>query len=318
MTEPLGMKDLVRLEAEPDHIGVWPDRRGAAARLGFGFGGVVVSAPDLITREMVAVEGVTRTYGRGRTASQALRGVSFTVQPGQLVALRGRSGSGKTTLLNIVGGLDHPDAGRVQVAGRDVTAMSEHERMRLRRSSVAFIFQSFGLIPILSAAENVGVPLRIAGTPPKEREERVKLMLDIVGLAEHARQRPGELSGGQQQRVAIARALAGSPQLLLADEPTGQLDSETSKQIMRLLRTVVQSEGVTALVATHDPNLIDIADSVLQLEDGSRSKIIYPERAVVSLPRHCMPPVVPVGQWHASHAAACPGWFPPGSGARPR
>ena len=230
-----------------------------------------MSAPEpsaVITREMVAVEGVTRSYGSGRTATNALRGVSFTIQPGQLVALRGRSGSGKTTLLNIVGGLDHPDAGRVQVAGRDVTAMSEHERMRLRRTTVAFIFQSFGLIPILSAAENVGVPLRIAGTPPKQREERVKLMLDIVGLGEHARQRPGELSGGQQQRVAIARALAGSPQLLLADEPTGQLDSETSKQIMRLLRTVVQSEGVTALVATHDPNLIDIADSVLLLEDG--------------------------------------------------
>ncbi len=230
-----------------------------------------MSAPEpsaVITREMVAVEGVRRTYGRGRTAAQALRGVSFTVQPGQLVALRGRSGSGKTTLLNIVGGLDRPDEGRVEVAGRDVTAMSEHERMALRRTSVAFIFQSFGLIPILSAAENVGVPLRIAGTPPKQREERVSLMLEIVGLREHARQRPGELSGGQQQRVAIARALAGSPQLLLADEPTGQLDSETSKQIMRLLRAVVQSEGVTALVATHDPNLIDIADSVLVLEDG--------------------------------------------------
>jgi putative ABC transport system ATP-binding protein len=134
---------------------------------------------------------------------------------------------------------------------------------------VAFIFQSFGLIPILSAAENVGVPLRIAGMAPKEREERVRLMLDIVGLDEHARQRPAELSGGQQQRVAIARALAGSPQVLLADEPTGQLDSETAKQIMRLLRTVVQSEGVTALVATHDPGLIDIADSVLELEDGT-------------------------------------------------
>ena len=147
--------------------------------------------------------------------------------------------------------------------------MSEHERMRLRRTSVAFIFQSFGLIPILSAAENVGVPLRIVGMAPKEREERVRLMLDIVGLGEHAKQRPGELSGGQQQRVAIARALAGSPQVLLADEPTGQLDSETGKQIMRLLRTVVQSEGVTALVATHDPNLIGIADSVLELEDGT-------------------------------------------------
>jgi putative ABC transport system ATP-binding protein len=218
--------------------------------------------------DMVAVEDVRRTFGSGRTATYALRGVSFAVPPGQLVALRGRSGSGKTTLLNIVGGLDMPDDGRVRVGDSEVTAMSEHERMRLRRTSVAFIFQSFGLIPILSAAENVGVPLRIAGMAPKEREERVRLMLDIVGLGEHTKQRPGELSGGQQQRVAIARALAGSPQVLLADEPTGQLDSETGKQIMRLLHTVVESEGVTALVATHDPNLISIADSVLELEDG--------------------------------------------------
>jgi putative ABC transport system ATP-binding protein len=222
----------------------------------------------VVTASMLAAEDVTRTFGSGRSATQALRGVSFTVTAGQLVALRGRSGSGKTTLLNIAGGLDLPDSGRVMVGDRDVTTMSEHERMQLRRTSVAFIFQSFGLIPILSAAENVGVPLRIAGVAPKEREERVRLMLDIVGLAGHARQRPGELSGGQQQRVAIARALAGSPRLLLADEPTGQLDSETAKQIMRLLRTVVQSEGVTALVATHDPNLISIADSVLVLEDG--------------------------------------------------
>ena len=222
----------------------------------------------VLATDMVTVEGVARTFGRGRTATRALRGVSFTVQAGQLVALRGRSGSGKTTLLNIVGGLDLPDDGRVLVGDSEVTAMSEQERMRLRRTSVAFIFQSFGLIPILSAAENVGVPLRIAGMAPNDREDRVRLMLDIVGLGEHARQRPGELSGGQQQRVAIARALAASPQLLLADEPTGQLDSETAKQIMRLLHAVVESEGVTALVATHDPNLISIADSVLELEDG--------------------------------------------------
>jgi putative ABC transport system ATP-binding protein len=222
-----------------------------------------------VITDMVAVEGVTRTYGSGRTAVRALRGVSFTVPPGQLVALRGRSGSGKTTLLNIVGGLDLPDEGRVRVGEHEVTAMSEAERLRLRRTSVAFIFQSFGLIPILSAAENVGVPLRIAGLPSKEREDRVRLMLDIVGLGEHTKQRPGELSGGQQQRVAIARALAASPQLLLADEPTGQLDSETAKQIMRLLHAVVESEGVTALVATHDPNLISIADSVFELEDGA-------------------------------------------------
>ena len=223
----------------------------------------------VVATGMLTVTDVIRTFGSGRTATRALRGVSFGVQAGQMVALRGRSGSGKTTLLNIVGGLDLPDSGQVRVGDRDVTAMSEPERMELRRSSVAFIFQSFGLIPILSAAENVGVPLRIAGVAPREREERVRLMLDIVGLGEHAKQRPGELSGGQQQRVAIARALAGRPQVLLADEPTGQLDSETAKQIMRLLRTVVQSEGVTALVATHDAGLIDIADSVLVLEDGT-------------------------------------------------
>jgi putative ABC transport system ATP-binding protein len=228
-----------------------------------------MNAPaPVLAPAMVAVDGVTKTFGSGRAARNALRGVTFTIPAGQLVALRGRSGSGKTTLLNIVGGLDRADSGTVLVAGQDVSAMSEAERMRLRRSSVAYIFQSFGLIPILSAAENVGVPLRIAGTAQKKREERVALMLDVVGLAGHARQRPGELSGGQQQRVAIARALATSPQLLLADEPTGQLDSETAKQIMRLLRTFVASEGVTALVATHDPNLIEIADSILNLEDG--------------------------------------------------
>jgi putative ABC transport system ATP-binding protein len=217
---------------------------------------------------MVSVTGVTRTFGSGPAATRALRGVTFDIPRGQLVALRGRSGSGKTTLLNIIGGLDLPDEGTVCVDGRDVAAMTERERMDLRRSCVAFIFQSFGLIPFLSAAENVGIPLRITGMPARAREERVSLMLDIVGLAGHARQRPGELSGGQQQRVAIARALAGRPELLIADEPTGQLDSETAGQIMRLLRTVVRSEGVTALVATHDPALIGIADAVLHLEDG--------------------------------------------------
>jgi len=217
---------------------------------------------------MVDVRDVTRTFGSGPTATPALRGVSFSIAEGQLVALRGRSGSGKTTLLNVVGGLDRPDGGTVHVAGHEVTSMSERERMQLRRQTVAYIFQSFGLLPVLSAAENVGVPLRIAGVPAKEREERVAVMLSLVGLADHTRQRPGELSGGQQQRVAIARALASRPALLLADEPTGQLDAETGKQIMRLLRVVVRSEGVTALVATHDPALVDLADVVLQLQDG--------------------------------------------------
>ena len=219
-------------------------------------------------KNMIDVRDLTRTYGSGSTATAALRGVTFTVGEGQLVALIGRSGSGKTTLLNVVGGLDTSDGGSISVAGHDMTAMSERERMRLRRETVAYIFQSFGLLAVLSAAENVGVPLRMAGVAPREREARVESLLSKVGLADHAKQRPAELSGGQQQRVAIARALAGQPSVLLADEPTGQLDRETGRQIMRLLRTAVESEGVTALVATHDPALIDLAHSVLHLVDG--------------------------------------------------
>jgi putative ABC transport system ATP-binding protein len=217
---------------------------------------------------MVAAREVSRTFGSGDTAVHALRGVSLTVGEGQLVAVRGRSGSGKTTLLNVIGGLDVPTGGTVHVAGQDVTAMTERGRVMLRRGTVAYIFQSFGLIPMLSASENVGIPLRITGMDPRQREERVRLLLSVVGLEEHARQRPNELSGGQQQRVAIARSLAASPKLLIADEPTGQLDSETGRQIMRLLRTVVRSEGITALVATHDTLLTDLADDVLTLEDG--------------------------------------------------
>ena len=217
---------------------------------------------------VVQVTGVSRTYGSGSTQVRALRDVSCVVRQGELTVLVGRSGSGKTTLLNIIGGLDAPSTGSVLVAGQEVSAMSERARTVFRRETVAFIFQSFGLIPILSAAENAGVPLRIAGVPAREREERVALMLALVGLSGHAAQRPGELSGGQQQRVAIARALAGSPQLLIADEPTGQLDSQTGRQILRLLRTVIRSEGITALVATHDPVLIDLADTALRLDDG--------------------------------------------------
>jgi putative ABC transport system ATP-binding protein len=217
---------------------------------------------------LVDVRDVSRTFGSGRTAAHALRGVSFTIRRGHLTVVCGRSGSGKTTLLNIIGGLDTPTGGTLRVAGREVTLMTERERMELRRDTIAFIFQSFGLITMLSAAENVGIPLRITGTPPAVREERVATMLAIVGLSEHAAHRPDELSGGQQQRIAIARALAGRPQLLIADEPTSQLDLETGRQIMRLLLTVVRSEGITALVATHDEALMDLADAVLRLEDG--------------------------------------------------
>ncbi|MFC4472266.1 ABC transporter ATP-binding protein [Streptomyces xiangluensis] len=222
----------------------------------------------IATETMVRVENVHRSYGTGATAVHALRGVSFDVPRGELVALKGRSGSGKTTLLNLVGGLDEPDEGRITVDGLELSGLGEEGLLRLRRDRIGFVFQSFGLIPILTAAENVGVPLRLRRAHPREREERVELLLALVGLADHAAQRPGELSGGQQQRVAIARALANQPSLLIADEPTGQLDAETGLAVMELLRAVVRSEQVTALVATHDAALLDLADQVLELSDG--------------------------------------------------
>ncbi|WIM99446.1 ABC transporter ATP-binding protein [Actinoplanes oblitus] len=221
-----------------------------------------------MTRPLLSVRGISRTFGAGPTAVPALRDVSFDVAPGTMVALVGRSGSGKTTLLNVIGGLDRPDAGTVELDGADVTALDEDGLSRLRRERVSYVFQTFGLIPVLSAAENVGAPLRLTRTPAADREKRVRLLLELVGLTEHAGQRPGELSGGQQQRVAIARALAASPRLLIADEPTGQLDAETGRSVMALLRGVVESEGVTALVSTHDPVMMALADRVIRISDG--------------------------------------------------
>jgi putative ABC transport system ATP-binding protein len=223
---------------------------------------------QMVTETMVRVSDIHRSFGEGPAAVHALRGFSFEVPRGELVALKGRSGSGKTTLLNIVGGLDRPDRGRVELDGVDIAGLDEDGLLALRRDRIGFVFQSFGLIPILTAAENIGVPMRLRRVDARAREERVELLLALVGLAEHAKQRPGELSGGQQQRVAIARALANNPSLLVADEPTGQLDAETGHAVMELLRAVVRSENVTALVATHDPTLLDLADRVLELGDG--------------------------------------------------
>jgi ABC-type lipoprotein export system ATPase subunit len=288
MTRPLGMRARVRLESMPDHIGVWPDRAPgarepeepespAAAAAPTASAAAAAGAATVRSREraplppggtVVAAADITRTFGTGDSAVQALRGVTFSIEEGQFAVLYGRSGSGKTTLLNIVGGLDRPTSGALHVAGRDLAAAGDRERTALRRDEVAFVFQSFGLIPLLSAAENIGIPLRVTATARGTREERVRMMLNVVGLDSHAAHRPNELSGGQQQRVAIARALAGQPRLLIADEPTGQLDHETGQQILRLLRTVVRSEGLTALVATHDPSLADLADVVIRLEDG--------------------------------------------------
>jgi putative ABC transport system ATP-binding protein len=227
-------------------------------------------------RAMVAVRSLVRTYGSGRSAVRALRGTSFDVAPGELAALEGRSGSGKTTLLNIIGGLDRPDSGTVVIDGTEVTSLASGELARLRRETLAFVFQSYALIPILTAAENVAVPMRLTGTDPAQRDERAMLLLRMVGLGEHAHQRAYELSGGQQQRVAIARALANRPRLLIADEPTGQLDSRNAQQIMQLLRALSDSEGVTVLVATHDKAVLASADRQLRISDGVVAEVTEP------------------------------------------
>jgi putative ABC transport system ATP-binding protein len=218
---------------------------------------------------MVEAHGLARDFPYGDDVVHALRGVELTVERAELIAVRGRSGSGKTTLLNLLGGLDRPTAGTVVVDGTDLATLDEGRLVEFRRRTVAYVFQAFGLVPILSAAENVEVPLRLVRAPARERDARVMDLLELVGLGARAGHRPHEMSGGEQQRVAIARALANRPKVLLADEPTGQLDSETGRTIMGLLRTVVQAERVTAIVATHDPLMLDMADRVVELRDGT-------------------------------------------------
>ncbi|HET9344265.1 MAG TPA: ABC transporter ATP-binding protein [Candidatus Limnocylindrales bacterium] len=217
---------------------------------------------------LVEAIDLVRDYPVGEGVVHAVRSINLAVAPGELIAVRGRSGSGKTTLLNLLGGLDKPTSGRVLVDGLEISAMGEDELVDVRRRTVAFVFQAFGLVPFLTAAENVEVPLRLVHARGRDRDERVATLLDVVGLADRAKHRPHELSGGEQQRVALARALANGPKLLLADEPTGQLDSDTGHVIMLLLRSIVRHEGITAVVATHDPLMLDVADRVFELRDG--------------------------------------------------
>jgi putative ABC transport system ATP-binding protein len=221
-----------------------------------------------VTDVLVRCEGLSKEYRTPGAVVRALQAVDLELPRGRLVVVHGRSGSGKTTLLNMIGGLDRPTSGRVAVDGAEVSALPAEELVRFRRDRVGFVFQGFGLLPILSAAENVEVPLRLRRVEPEERRRRVAELLGLVGLAGRAAHRPQELSGGEQQRVAIVRALANEPALLIADEPTGQLDSENARRIMELIRRLVDERGVSAVVATHDPVLIDLADRVVELSDG--------------------------------------------------
>jgi putative ABC transport system ATP-binding protein len=213
---------------------------------------------------------VTRVFPSPAGDVEAVRGVDLEVAPGELVVIRGRSGSGKTTLLTMLGGLDKPTSGRIELDGVDLATLGAGvaDVLGVR---IASVFQTFGLIGVLSAAENVEVPLRIRKVPAAERRDRVAAALAAVGLAEHAEQRPAELSGGQQQRVGLARALVGDPGILLADEPTGQLDSETGATIMKLIAGFVHDRGMAAVVATHDPAMMAMADRVIELHDGRLS-----------------------------------------------
>jgi putative ABC transport system ATP-binding protein len=229
-----------------------------------------------MTMEQVAANGpvivaseVRRAFRTGAEEVLAVDGVSLDVAQGEMLAVVGRSGSGKTTLLNLLAGLDRPTSGTVLFEGRDLADLGERDLVDIRRYRQGFVFQSFGLLPLLSAHENVDLPLRIGGVGHRERRERVDEVLARVGLTRRAAHRPFELSGGEQQRVAIARALVARPQVLFADEPTGELDTATGQSISTLLRDVVRERGVTVVVATHDLALAGMADRVVEMEDGA-------------------------------------------------
>ena len=220
-------------------------------------------------RAIITAHAVSRVFGSGATAVTAVNSVDLEVTPGELLMLTGRSGSGKTTLLNLLSGLDSPNGGAVLFQGADLARLPERELVELRRSKIGFVFQSFGLMPLLSAQENVELPLHIAGVSWRERRRRAQEMLESVGLGPRARHRPFELSGGEQQRVSIARALVAEPEVVFADEPTGELDTATAHTISDTLGEIAARRNTTVIVATHDLELAAIGHRQLEMVDGS-------------------------------------------------
>lgn len=218
--------------------------------------------------EIIRTDRLVRDFKSGNLTVHALKDVSIEIKMGKLTILRGRSGSGKTTLINLLGALDKPDSGTIQFNGINITSAGERIKNELRREHMGFVFQSVALISMMSAYENVEFGLRIAGINKRGRSERVNECLSLVGLAKRMNHRPHELSGGEQQRVAIARAIAHRPDIVFADEPTAELDTHMGLQVVKLFKTLVEAEGLTVVMTTHDPSMIDIADHVLTLEDG--------------------------------------------------
>ena len=218
--------------------------------------------------EVTKVTNATRNYKIGEVETKALRGVSLSIENGEFTALVGPSGSGKTTLLQLIGLLDQPTSGSVSINGQDATSLNRNQRADLRKNAIGFVFQFFALIPTLTAYENVEMPLLLNGTKSTQRKERVNEMLEAVGLADRANHRPDQLSGGQQQRVAVARALATNPKLILADEPTANLDTANGKQVMDIMAKLNKETGVTFVFATHDPRVFNYAQRIVTLQDG--------------------------------------------------
>jgi putative ABC transport system ATP-binding protein len=217
---------------------------------------------------LVTTDAVTKDYPLGKTIIHALRGVSLTINRGEFVAIAGPSGCGKTTLLNLIGCIDKPSAGEVAMDGQPLSRLNDAQESSLRLHHIGFVFQSFNLIPVLTVRENVEFPAILAGTPTEERREYIDYLLEAVGIAEYATHRPDELSGGQRQRVAVARALVNRPSLVIADEPTANLDSETGDRIIELMRKLNEHDRVTFLFSTHNPEILNYADRTIRLRDG--------------------------------------------------
>ncbi|CAM4257803.1 ABC transporter ATP-binding protein [Paenibacillus tarimensis] len=230
---------------------------------------VPIRDEEPVSREPVlTVRGVQRSFQVGGQPLHVLKDINMELRPRQLVMLRGRSGSGKTTLLNLIGGLDQPTQGEINFRDYSFHKMNDHARTNVRRKEMGFIFQAFALMPLLSAYENVELSLRMAGVPRSEWKDRVTECLGLVGLSKRMHHRPFELSGGEQQRVAIAKAIAHRPKLLLADEPTAELDSQMAAQIMSVFQSIIETERVTICMTTHDPTILEVADHVYEMVDG--------------------------------------------------